>query len=485
MNVHELRKMPRETTWLEFKENISEPERIGKYISALSNSATLANKSNGYLIWGINDETHDVVSTSFQPHLAKKGNQDLESWLMQQCSPKIYFKFYEVKISVAYEDVFIEKNVVILEIPQAQNQPTSFNGQQYIRISSNVKQLDQFPEHEKNLWLCFDKTPFEQQIAAHNLTPLELFSLIDYAGFFDLISFPLPTNHASILSHLESEGLIVKNESGNWDIKNLGVILFAKSLNKFSHLKRKAIRVIQYEGNNRIRTIKEQSGDKGYAIGFEGLISYVDNLLPKNEVIGKALRRDVSMYPELSIRELIANAIIHQDFTIPGMGTTIEIFADRIEITNPGNPLVNIDRLLDSPPQSRNESIASLMRRIGICEERGSGIDKVVHETEFFQLPPPLFENFDNATRIVLFAHKEFKEMDTQEKIRACYLHACLKYVQRDYLTNASLRERFKIEAQNSAIASRIIKDTLDLGLIKPFDPEQGRKHARYIPHWA
>lgn len=483
--VNELRKMPRETTWLEFKENISEPERIGKYISALSNSATLANKSNGYLIWGIHDENHEIVGTSFKPHLAKKGNQDLESWLMQQCSPKIYFKFYEVSIPVTHEHEIIEKKVVILEIPQAQNQPTSFNGQQYIRISSNVKPLDQYPEHEKNLWLCFDKTPFEQQIAAHDLTASELFNLIDYAGFFDLISYPLPTNHDSILHQLESEGLIIKNESGNWDIKNLGAILFAKSLNKFSHLKRKAIRVIQYAGNNRIQTIKEQSGDKGYAIGFEGLISYVDNLLPQNEVIGKALRREVSMYPELSIRELIANAIIHQDFTISGMGTTIEIFKDRIEITNPGNPLVSIDRLLDSPPQSRNENIASLMRRIGICEERGSGIDKVVHETEFFQLPPPLFENFDNATRIVLFAHKEFKEMDTQEKIRACYLHACLKYVQRDYLTNASLRDRFKIEAQNSAIASRIIKDTLEIGLIKPFDPEQGRKHARYIPHWA
>lgn len=483
--INELRKMPRETTWLEFKENISEPERIGKYISALSNSATLANKSNGYLIWGIHDENHEIVSTSFKPYIAKKGNQDLESWLMQQCSPKIYFKFYEVNIPVTHEHEIIKKKVVILEIPQAQNQPTSFNGQQYIRISSNVKPLDQYPEHEKNLWLCFDKTPFEQQIAAHNLTSAELFNLIDYAGFFDLISYPLPTNHDSILHQLESEGLIIKNESGNWDIKNLGAILFAKSLNKFSHLKRKAIRVIQYAGNNRIQTIKEQSGDKGYAIGFEGLISYVDNLLPQNEVIGKALRREVSMYPELSIRELIANAIIHQDFTISGMGTTIEIFQDRIEITNPGNPLVSIDRLLDSPPQSRNENIASLMRRIGICEERGSGIDKVVHETEFFQLPPPLFENFDNATRIVLFAHKEFKEMDTQEKIRACYLHACLKYVQRDYLTNASLRDRFKIEAQNSAIASRIIKDTLELGLIKPFDPEQGRKHARYIPHWA
>ncbi len=181
--VHELRKMPRETTWLEFKENISEAERIGRYISALSNSATLANKSNGYLIWGIHDETHEVVGTSFQPHRAKKGNQDLESWLMQQCSPKIYFKFYEVKIPITFQDEYIEKNVVILEIPQAQNQPTSFNGTQYIRISSNVKQLDQFYEHEKSLWLCFDKTPFEQQIAAHNLTPSELFNLIDYSGF--------------------------------------------------------------------------------------------------------------------------------------------------------------------------------------------------------------------------------------------------------------------------------------------------------------
>ena len=475
--IEELCKLPKETTWLEFKENISEPERIGKYISALSNSATLACKSNGYLIWGVHDENHSIVGTTFKPLEAKKGNQELESWLVQQCSPRIYFKFYEVTIQ--------NKQIVILEIPQAQNQPTAFSGQQHIRIASNVKLLDQHPEQEKELWRSFDRTPFEKQIAAYNLTSSELFELLDYPAFFDLISQPLPTDHRGILLKLEAEGIIVKNEAGNYNLKNIGAILFAKSLTKFSHLQRKAIRVIQYKDINRIKTIKEQFGDKGYAIGFEGLIQYVDNLLPQNEVIGKALRREVSMYPELSIRELIANALIHQDFTISGMGTTVEIFSNRLEITNPGNPLVNIDRLLDSPPQSRNEAIASLMRRVGICEERGSGIDKVVHETEFFQLPPPLFENYENSTRIVLFAHKEFNVMDNQEKMRACYLHACLKYVQRDFLTNASLRDRFKIEPQNSAIASRIIKDTLEHGLIKPFDPEQGRKHARYIPHWA
>ncbi len=212
---------------------------------------------------------------------------------------------------------------------------------------------------------------------------------------------------------------------------------------------------------------------------------YINNLLPRNEVIGQALRRNVPMYPELAVRELVVNAIIHQDFSMTGIGTTVEIFSDRMEITNAGKPLVNPDRFLDSPPRSRNEALASFMRRIGICEERGSGVDKVVFETELYQLPAPLFEKHDYATRAILFAYKPFNDMDQTDKNRACYLHACLRYVQRDYMTNSSLRERFGIESQNSATVSRIIRDTLRAGLIKPYDPEQGRKHARYLPIWA
>ncbi len=100
------------------------------------------------------------------------------------------------------------------------------------------------------------------------------------------------------------------------------------------------------------------------------------------------------------------------------------------EITNPGRPLVKTDRFLDSPPKSRNEALASFMRRIGVCEERGSGVDKVIFQTEFYQLPAPLFEETDEHTRSVLFAHKDFKDMGKEDRIRACYLHACLQYVQ-------------------------------------------------------
>ena len=99
------------------------------------------------------------------------------------------------------------------------------------------------------------------------------------------------------------------------------------------------------------------------------------------------------------------------------------------------------------------------MRRIGICEERGSGWDKVVFQSEIYQLPAPLAEVADDHTRVVLFAPRPLSSMDRVERVLAAYLHACLRYVNREYLTNTSVRQRFGIEARNSAKASRLIAD--------------------------
>jgi len=242
---------------------------------------------------------------------------------------------------------------------------------------------------------------------------------------------------------------------------------------------------VLYRSNSRVETIRELDGNKGYAIGFENLIDYLKTLLPANEEIGKAFRKEVAMYPDLAIRELIANALIHQDFSMTGTGPMIELFESRLEITNPGIPLVDTERFLDSPPQSRNEALASFMRRINICEERGSGIDKVVFQTEFYQLPAPIFEVTGGHTRAVLFAHKSFAEMDKEERIRACYLHCCLRYVNREHMNNASLRERLGIDVKNSAMVSRVIKDTVGANLIRPHDPDAGTKAMRYVPGWA
>jgi len=245
------------------------------------------------------------------------------------------------------------------------------------------------------------------------------------------------------------------------------------------------VRVIVYRGQDRISTEREQEGARGYAAGFQGLMDWIDGQLPRNEVIGRALRQNVPLYPELAVRELVANALIHQDFSIDGTGPMVEIFEGRIEITNPGASLIDIDRMLDHAPRSRNEALARFMRRIGICEERGSGVDKVVFETELNQLPAPVWERQDGAFRVVLFAPKALRDMDRSEKVHACYLHACLRHVRREPVTNASLRERFGVAPGNAAIVSRIIKDALEAGVIRPYEEGQAKKVARYLPSWA
>ncbi|HKK65012.1 MAG TPA: ATP-binding protein [Clostridia bacterium] len=475
--IHELCSYTTEVEWVEFKKNNSNPEEIGRYISALANSAALNRKTNGYLLWGIQDKTHDIIGTSFDPETAKKGNEPLENWLLRLLEPKIGFTFHSV--------VLDDKPIVLLEIERATRVPTSFAGTEYIRIGEVTKSLKDAPDRERKLWRIFDEKPFEDLIAVERLTSDEVLQKLDYPSYFDLLQLPLPPNRDSILEYLEEDELIRKNQAGTWDITNLGAILFAKNLGNFKNLRRKAVRVVQYKGKGRTKTQKEQEEKEGYASGFEGLMSYINGLIPANEVIGKALRREIPMFPDLAIRELVANALIHQDFFIKGAGPMIEIFEDRIEITNPGEPIVDTQRFVDTPPKSRNETLASIMRRFHICEERGSGIDKVVSQVEFFQLPAPLFEVPTGFTRSVLFAHKDLTQMDKTEKVRACYLHACLKWVMKDYLTNASLRERFGIEEKNKATISRYIKETVEKGLIKPYDDTAPRKMMKYVPFWA
>lgn len=191
------------------------------------------------------------------------------------------------------------------------------------------------------------------------------------------------------------------------------------------------------------------------------------------------------MYPVLAVRELVANALIHQDFEVRGAGPMVEIFDERLEITNPGEPLVPSDRLVDAPPTSRNDLVASLMRRLGYCEERGSGIDKVVGQVEAFQLPPPRFDVPPGAMRAVLFGPKRLAEMGRQERRRACYQHASLRYVTGRFLTNASVRSRFGIPERNRALASRIIRDARESGLIAFSDPDASPRYMKYVPWWA
>ena len=473
--IADIQASPKESEWVEIKENNANPEEIGEYVSALANGAAYMGQSKGYLVFGMNDKIHALVGTTFNPKLQKVGNQEIENWIATQLSPRIDFTINEITIN--------EKRIVLFIIDSAGNTPVKFKGTAYIRVGSYKKNLADHPERERKIWQNTHNSSFETKIALSGSSADEVLTFIDYPSVFRLLKMPLPENKAGILEKLTEEKVIHKR-GASYDITNLGAILFASDLKHFNGLSRKAVRVIFYKGNNRIHAIKEQLGAKGYAVGFESLIDYINANIPVNEEIGKAVRVDIPMYPPIAIREFVANALIHQDFSIGGTSPMIEIFETRMEITNPGKPLISTLRFIDHAPRSRNEQLASVMRRMNFCEERGSGVDRAIEQCEIYQLPAPDFCDGDDFTRVTLFAPKTMRQMNREDKIRACYQHCCLLYVTGEKMTNETLRKRLDISPENYPIASRIITETINAGLIRLDENSKSRKFAQYIPNW-
>jgi predicted HTH transcriptional regulator len=166
----------------------------------------------------------------------------------------------------------------------------------------------------------------------------------------------------------------------------------------------------------------------------------------------------------------------------------IEIFDDRIEVSNPGGllPSKRLDRLIGTQPESRNEQLARAFRRYKICEERGSGLLKAGLQVELYGLPPIEFTAGPNHFKVTLYSPRTFAEMSARERLEACYQHAVLKYYSDSAMTNTTLRERLKMPEKQRSMVSVLIQDAIDLRLVKPADPEnKSKKFAEYVPFWA
>ena len=423
---------PQELNEIDWKQDISSSnENIAKHLSAFSNYP-----GGGYMVFGV---TNDGQATGLDKNQTDEIIKKLGNIARSNVEPQIALDHTILTVA--------NKTLLAVCISESVHKPTHLKAgtvhDAYIRSAGTSRKLSK--EEVQKILAVSQGLTFENRLYPDIYQSDDIISKLDYVTYFDLIGVKQPTNQDEILKVLESELLIKKVNSG-YQMTYLGILLFAKNLNDFKELKRKAPRVIVYEGKNRVNAIKKQNdGNLGYAAGFTRLNEYINTLLPSNEIIQQTLRKEVRMYPALAIRELVANALIHQDFDVSGAGVTIEIFDDRIEITNPGKPFVEINRLMDLPPRSRNEKLASLMRRLHICEEIGSGIEKVVFECEFYQLPAPLFETKEENMVVTLYSHQTLTKMDKKDRIRACYLHASLKHVSREITTNESVRTRFNI----------------------------------------
>lgn len=144
-----------------------------------------------------------------------------------------------------------------------------------------------------------------------------------------------------------------------------------------------------------------------------------------------------------------------------------------------------MNRIIDTAPHSRNEGMASFLRMVRICEERGSGFDRMEEGMSELLIPAPKVETGDDFARTKLYWYQGLASWTKEDKIRTCYLATCYNYVNEIEVSNSILRKRFGVEEKNKAIISRIIKETLETGLIKLSDETAAPKMRKYVPYWA
>jgi len=453
-----------ETQNLEFKEakNQFDNKKLYRYCVAL------ANEGGGHLLLGIADKPpRPVVGTA-----AFNNPVNMASKLFQVLG-------FRVDIQ---EVIHPDGRVLVFVIPpRPRGTAYHYEGAYLMRSGEEL-----VPMSEDQLRRIFTEGQpgWLENAALNNVRAQDVVQLLDTQTFFDLLNLPYPTDQKGVIARLIDERLIAQSETG-FSILNIGALLLAKTLKSFSSVGRKAPRVIVYDGESKLKTKSDIIGDKGYAVGFVGLVNYVMGQLPQNEVIEEAIRKDVKLVPEVVIRELLANALIHQELDMGGVSPVVEIYSNRVEISNPGEPVVPVERFIDGY-QSRNERLADLMRRFGICEEKSSGIDRVVETAEILQLPAPEFLVSYKRTIAVIHGPRKFRYMDGSDRIRACYQHCVLQWVLRKQMTNQSLRVRFGVSEGSSNTISQIIAAAVEQGWVKndPNAPES-KRYARYIPVWS
>lgn len=472
--LHEtLSPAPHEVNELDWKARLSDDkERLAEHLMAFANQP-----NGGTLVFGVGN---DGVPIGLAQYAIAQIANTLANLGRDAVEPALVIDH----AAVDFGDV----TILLVRVPEQAVKPVHRRGKSieeaWVRSGGTTRKASR---QEVGALMLNSATPRWEELRASSLLDLnEVQRLLDLETTAKLLQRPLPEGAENLAAWLTAEGITVPDGRGYY-ITNFGAIAAARKLEEFPSLDRKRIRVIRYRGTNKVDTIDELLGQRGYAIGFESLIAHLRRVLPHSEVIQQALRTEVTVFPEIALRELIANALIHQDFGVTGAGPMVEIYDDRIVVTNPGTllPGKKPDRLIGTTPESRNEKLASSFRRFRICEERGTGFQKIVGAIELFGLPPLDLDPQENAFRVTISAPRKFSMMSAAERVEACYQHAVLQYVSSRTLTNTTLRERFKLHDKQRNQITNLISDAVVAKRIKRKDAGSGKKFAEYVPYWA
>ena len=474
---HTLGLLPQEIDALDWKQDISpNKERLKEHLSAFANLP-----GGGYLVFGVS-EPSGVVS-GVTPDQARIIVDRLTNLAREALEPPIQIDHSPLE----YQGAALQ----LVQIKESPIKPVGIRGrgleEAYVRSGGSTRKATR--QEIAGLMLNSHTPRWEDLRAGPLRTKEEALSLLDFENVAKLLGKPRPVDADSAIEWLLGLRFIERYNGQGFYITHLGAISAARNLEDFPDLARKAVRIIQYQGTSKTSGSKElPTRSRGYAVDFEDLIAFISAVLPAPDSYPGGIRKNIPLYPEIALRELIANALIHQDFSVSGASPIIAIYSDRIEITNPGAllPSKSIRRLIGTTPESRNERLAKQFRQFGLCEEQGSGLLKTLTAIEDAGLPPLILQSTDNSFRAILQSPRDFSRMSPQEKLEACYQHAVRLWFESQSLTNASLRERLRLSNRHRSQISTLIREATAAGLLKPRDPEnRSLKYAEYVPAWA
>lgn len=344
-----------EKEWFEFKENMKSDYELGEYISALSNGAAYLGKEKGYLVWGIEDSTHKIVGTDFDPDCNTSHNEPLKHYLERLLSPHLKIDFEE-----GYID---SKKIVVLNIPAAKNIPTSWDGVRYIRVGSRKEKLSRFPEREIYLF---------------NVLKEGIPTIVNKESSYQDLSFQ------KLFGYYGSKGIILKESTFK---KNLGLLtsndkynILAQLLSDDSHI---PLRVSIFDGETKASNLfsVREFGYNCLLYTLEELLRYGDvlNILQADERHRVVERKEVPLFDSKAFTEAIVNAVLHNKW-VDGNEPMISVFSNRIEILSRGTlpPKQTLEGFYLGESIPVNEKLSEIFLQLHISEKSGRGIPKII-----------------------------------------------------------------------------------------------------------
>ncbi len=381
--VDELCQLSRETEWVEFKKNFHPPQTIGEYISALANAACLKYKPKAYLFYGIEDGTHEVVGTSFDPYTEKgKGNQDLLPWITAGLIPNPGFEVSIVKHP--------RGRVVVFEIEPARGRPVRFYGESFVRVGSSKTNLKRHPVKEGAIWsrgsdwsaeICEDATiddlDPEAVAKAREQFAITHPSQADEVADWNDITF---LNKARVLK----QGKVTRTA--------LLLLGRAESPTLLSPAVAKISWILKDADN---RELDYEHFGPPFLLAGDRLQNRIRNLNVRAMPSGTLFPVEFTQYDFWVIREALHNCIAHQDYQLRGRIIVVE-FPDRVILTNVGDFLPgDIETVIrQDAPQSfyRNNFLADAMVQLNLIDTQGGGIKRMFETQRKRSFPLPDYD---------------------------------------------------------------------------------------------